>query len=330
MKAPGLALVTAAALGIGAAASAYAASDRIQLAQDQSAPAGQRQSTGATQSTTSGGEMKARGGGDARGGMKAGDGGSARGGVNVRAKVGTGSSTSRTVVRKRDAGPDVVVRRSRTRQVIATEGRPSKVTVVKKNKKFAKKKKRTRVIAAAPASRAVIVKKRRPGVIVGGESRTTRTTISRERSDGVNVRARTGGSVNVRSRSEGSSSTTTGQGRSGAGRSQGSPSSSQGSPSSPGRRRDCSSAVIAAPRKNPGADEVRRDFIAPGAPLGYRHAEAAGGEVIRAAGQIDLRSARQCRRPSAGRRSGSSIRSSGFRRAAQSPRPARPLHRCDR
>ena len=156
MKTPGLALVTAAALGIGAATSAYAASDRIQLAQDQSAPAGQRQSTSTTQSTPSGGGMKAR------------DGADARGGVNVRGKVGTGSSTSRTVVRKRDAGPDVVVSRSRTRQVVATEGRPSKVTVVKKSKKFAKKKKRTRVIAAAPESRTVIVKKRRPAVIVGG------------------------------------------------------------------------------------------------------------------------------------------------------------------
>ena len=109
MKTPGLALMAAAALGIGAATSAYAASDRIQLAQDQSA---QRQSTSTSQSTPSGGGMKARDGADAGGGMKARGGAdadgkmkarggeSARGGVNVRANVG--SSTSRTVVRKRD------------------------------------------------------------------------------------------------------------------------------------------------------------------------------------------------------------------------------------
>jgi hypothetical protein len=185
-------LATAAVLAIGAAASADAASERIQLAQQKSAPESQA-------------ESKSMSGPKASGSVKAGA-EKAGSDVKVRAKVGTRSGTSRTVVRERDSGPDVVVRRSRSRHVIETEGRPSKVTVVKKKKKFAKRKKRARVVAAEPASRTVIIKKRRPGVIVGGETRTTRTTIRGERS-GVNVRARTGGSVNVRTRNEGSATT---------------------------------------------------------------------------------------------------------------------------
>ena len=147
----------------------------------------------------------------------------------------------RTVVRERDSGPNIAIKRSRTR-VVATEDRPSKVTVLKKKKKFAKKKKkRVRVVADEPESSAVIVrKKRRHGVIVGGETRTTRTTIRGERSSGVNVRAKTGTSVKARTSTEGSAkggsrgegSVTTGAGGSRGSRSEGKP--SQGKPSTQG------------------------------------------------------------------------------------------------
>lgn len=128
--------------------------------------------------------------------------------VNVRANVRSGSS-QRTVTRTRSGGETAVIhKRSRT-HVIATDVRPSSVTVVKKKKKYAKKK-RTRVYASEPFSSMTVVEKRRRGIIAsrGSESRTVTRSSSRT-SAGVRVDGSTRTTTGSGSRS--GSSVTTGK-----------------------------------------------------------------------------------------------------------------------
>lgn len=125
------------------------------------------------------------------------------GGVNIRANIRTGSD--RSVIRSRDRGPSVVYSRSRTRYISTVDDRPSRVTVIKKNKKYTKKK-RTRIYATAPSRSTTIIERRRPRnvVIEGGVSRSR--VISRD----SGVRARIGVSTTTRSTTGSSNRSTTG------------------------------------------------------------------------------------------------------------------------
>jgi hypothetical protein len=125
--------------------------------------------------------------------------------VNVRTSVKPGSSQRTT--REVSGGDRAVIhKRSRT-HIVATDDRPSSVTVVKKKKKYAKKK-RTRVYASEPSSSMTIVEKRRRGIITSGgsESRTVTRSSSRT-SAGVRVEGSTRTTTGSGSRS-GSSETT--------------------------------------------------------------------------------------------------------------------------
>jgi hypothetical protein len=118
--------------------------------------------------------------------------------VKVRANIDSGT---RTTVRSRTDSPSVAYRTSRTRHVIASDSRPSQVTVVKK-KKYAKnkKKKRTYVYASQPSRTTIVERRRTGGVVTTGVDRT-REVSERRSGASVGVTTRTNSTTRTTTRS---------------------------------------------------------------------------------------------------------------------------------
>jgi hypothetical protein len=117
--------------------------------------------------------------------------------VKVRANIDSGT---RTTVRSRTDSPSVAYRTSRTRHVIASDSRPSQVTVVKKKYAKNKKKKRTYVYASQPSRTTIVERRRTGGVVTTGVDRT-REVSERRSGASVGVTTRTNSTTRTTTRS---------------------------------------------------------------------------------------------------------------------------------